>query len=441
MIFPSGRKDFTIPAFRRIDKLLKTMKTHLLRSVIGVISLFLLFSCNEIEQKEKDDGNNPYTPISLNTKQSGFVKAGNDFAGRFIDKIDGNSLKEGEDAWIVSPLSLQLALGMLLNGAQGETAAEICRTLGYEADEIAEINAWSKLMLEQLPKLDKKTDLTLADAIFYNDRISLKAPYRDAVSTYYLASIEALDFSNRTASADIINKWCDKQTKGLIPKVIDEVDPGFLAYLVNALYFKGQWREKFAKGNTGNETFYQEDGSKDKVKMMKLVGKEFMYGETDIWQAIRLPYGNGNFAMTVVLPREGHTVRDITSAMGKGESVYTPWQVEADLWLPRFETKYHIWLNDILVDLGMPSSFSPITADFSAMSDYPSFVGFVQQDAVIKVDEDGSEAAAVTVIGMEMAAAPAPPQKVVFHADRPFLYLITETSTGTILFAGKYSGK
>ncbi len=418
------------------------MKKTFWKSVVFVISLFLLFSCNGLEQEGgKDDGNNPYSPIALTTKQTEFVTAGNSFAGRFIDKIDENALKQKQNEWIVSPLSLQLALGMLLNGAQGETAAEICRTLGYGEGETAEINAWAKLMLEQLPKLDKKTDLALADAIFYNKTMTLKAPYKDAVGTSYKATLEALDFTKTKASAEVINKWCDKQTKGLIPHVLNEVDPSYLAYLVNALYFKSQWQKKFPKSASGNETFYQEDGSKGKVKMMKQDGKKFQYGETEIWQAIRLPYGNGNFAMTVVLPKEGHTVREISAAMGKGVSVYTVWDVEADLWIPRFETQYHIGLNDILKDLGMPQSFTP-KADFKAMSDYASFVGFVQQDAVIKVDEEGTEAAAVTVIGMLTAAAPiAPPQKVVFHADHPFLYLITESSTGTILFAGKYSGK
>ncbi|MBR0255935.1 MAG: serpin family protein [Bacteroidales bacterium] len=418
------------------------MKRPFWKSTAVVISLFLLFSCNGLEQEGgKDDGNNPYSPIALTTKQTEFVTAGNSFAGRFIDKIDENALKQKQNEWIVSPLSLQLALGMLLNGAQGETAAEICRTLGYGEGETAEINAWAKLMLEQLPKLDKKTDLALADAIFYNKTMTLKTPYKDAVGTSYKATLEALDFTKTKASADVINKWCDKQTKGLIPHVLNEVDPSYLAYLVNALYFKSQWQKKFPKSASGNETFYQEDGSKGKVKMMKQDGQKFQYGETEIWQAIRLPYGNGNFAMTVVLPKEGHTVREISAAMGKGVSVYTVWDVEADLWIPRFETQYHIGLNDILKDLGMPQSFTP-KADFKAMSDYASFVGFVQQDAVIKVDEEGTEAAAVTVIGMLTAAAPiAPPQKVVFHADHPFLYLITESSTGTILFAGKYSGK
>ena len=415
-----------------------------MKKILMMMAAALLFllppACNRLDPDEPDDGNNPYTPISLSTKQAGFVQAGNQFAGRFIEKIDENALKNKEKVWFVSPLSLQIALGMLINGAQGETAAEICQMLGYKEGETAEINTWCKLMLDQLPKLDKKTDLTLANAIFYNKQQTLKGPYRDNVTSWYEATLEALDFTKTKEAAGTINKWCDKQTKGMIPKVIDDVSPTALAYLVNALYFKSEWREKFPKGSSENETFTNEDGSKGKVKMMKLDGKKFNYGENDLCQAVRLPYGNGNYAMTVLLPKSGHTVREITADFAKDPSLIFLGQAEVDLWLPRFETKYHIKLNDLLQDMGMKRSFVPFVADFSAMCDKASYVDFVQQDTAIKVDEEGTEAAAVTIIGMELAAAfPAPPpQKVVFHADHPFLYLITETSTGAILFAGKY---
>lgn len=419
-------------------------KKHVWLAIAALVTL-PLFSCNSLNtgnEGTSDDKENPYTPIILTTKQSGFVRSGNLFAGRLIDKIDENARTNNEEGWIVSPLSLQIALGMLLNGAQGETATEICRMLGYGAGETAEVNAWCRLMLEQLPKLDKKTDLSLANAIFYNKTVSLKAPYRNVVETDYSAVTEALDFSKTTASADRINDWCDKQTKGLIPHVLDKVDPMSLAYLVNALYFKGEWRSKFPKSATGSETFTDENGKQSKVKMMKTSGNRFIYGENELWKAVKLPYGNGACAMTVILPKEGRTVRDVTAALGKETPVETLRSVEVDLWLPRFETKYHIQLNGILKDLGMSRSFNPSTADFHAMSEYDSFVSLVQQDALIKVDEEGSEAAAVTIIGVEFSSAmPAQPEKVIFHADRPFLYLITESSTGTILFAGKYAGK
>ena len=174
--------------------------------------------------------------------------------------------------------------------------------------------------------------------------------------------------------------------------------------------------------------------------MMKLDGKEFGYGETDLCQIVSLPYGNGNFAMTVFLPKSGHTVSELTAEMAKGALPRFFGSAEVDLWLPRFETKYHIQLKDILCKMGMPTAFNPGKADFLAMCDQSSYVDFVQQDAIVKVDEEGTEAAAVTVIGMEYAAA-GPTRKAVFHADHPFLYLITETSTGAVLFAGKYGGQ
>ena len=402
----------------------------------AAILVLLTGSCNSIKPENE---NNPFTPISLTTKQTGYVQAGTAFAWKFIDQVDEHARKEKEKEWFVSPLSLQIALGMLLNGAQHETAAEICRTLGYNEGETADINAWCKLMLEQLPKVDKKTDLTLADAIFYNQKLTLKGPFRDDVTSWYDAQIEALDFSKTKASADVINKWCEKQTKGMIPHVLDDVSPTALAYLVNALYFKSEWRKKFPKGNTTNETFTDEAGQKSQVKMMKLAGREFSYGETDLCQIVNLPYGNGNFEMTVFLPKSGHTVSELTAEMAKGALPRFFGSAEVDLWLPRFETKYHIQLNDILCRMGMPTAFNPVKADFLAMCDQNSYVDFVQQDAIVKVDEEGTEAAAVTVIGMEMAAA-VPPGKAVFHADHPFLYLITETSTGAVLFAGKYGG-
>ena len=394
-------------------------------------------SCSRLE--DDDDGNNPYRPLSLSTKQTGYVSAGMDFSYRFLEKVDAKTTLEGHDSWFVSPLSLQIALGMLLNGAQGVTAAEICRTLGYGDGETAEINGYCRLMLEQLPKLDKKTELSLANAIFYRKDISLKTPFKNAVSDNYHATLEAMDFSKSAAAVKTINNWCGKQTKGMIPKVLDNVSPDATAYLINALYFKSKWAEQFSKGDTGKETFTDEEGRTLKVDMMKMDDKSFAYNENGICQAVRLPYGNGAYAMTVIHPKAGHTVSELLSSP---EEIPSPaHRATVDLWLPRFEMKYHVLLNDILRGMGMHTSFDPLAADFLAMSDIPSYVDFVQQDAVIKVDEQGTEAAAVTVIGMRETAMPMPPEKVVFHADRPFLFLISEQSTGAILFAGKYSGK
>lgn len=408
--------------------------------LIAMLVFQLPLSCNRLGPEE--DADNTFVPISLSTKQSGYVTAGNTFAGRLIERVDNYAQKKQEENWFISPLSLQIALGMLLNGAQGETAAEICRLLGYGAGETAEINTYCQLLLEKLPVIDKKTELALANAVFYNKNEKMKKPFRETVSAAYGAWFEGLDFSKSDDAVSTINGWCSKQTKGMVPKVLDQISPNAMAFLINALYFKSEWEQKFPKDNTADESFTCEDKTVKKVKMMKLDGKTFGYGENTVYQAVRLPYGNGAYAMSVLLPKKGNTVHDIAASIAKeGVIFHGPGaSAEVDLWLPRFESKYHIRLNSILREMGMVRAFSPSGADLLAMFETPSYVDFVQQDTAIKVDEAGTEAAAVTVIGTRKNSI-GPPEKVVFHADHPFLYLITESSTGAILFAGKYSGQ
>ena len=420
------------------------MKNFLLTLTFAVFA-FTASACWEPEDPDPQpyDGENPFQPIELTTKQAGLVRTGNAFSLNLIHRVDSfqKSGNEKDKSWFISPLSLQFALGMLLNGAQEGTAAQICQTLGYSEGQTDEVNALCKLLLERLPEIDRQTELKIADAIFYNKNVSLLPSFEKAVQDNYSAGLQALDFTKTKASAGTINKWCSDQTKGMIPSVIDEVDPAALAYLVNAIYFKSQWADKFPKSATEKETFTYENGGKDKLPMMKLQEKRFSYNENDVCQMVCLPYGNGAFSMTVLLPKKGHTVSDVAAMLDKDGVPYGR-ETIVDLWLPRFETKYHILLNDILCDMGMPGAFNPMTANFLAMSKKPSHIDFVQQDAVIKVDEEGSEAAAVTVIGMKFTSAvPQEPKRAVFHADHPFLYLITEASTGSILFAGEFTGK
>jgi len=331
---------------------------------------------------------------------------------------------------------------MVLDGARGETAEEICSVLGYGADGTDAVNEYCLAMLRQLPAMDKKTTLTIADAIVVDKGYSLKDDYRKTVEEYYDAEVSNLDFTDRAGSARKINQWCSDHTNGLIPKILDEVTPDMLCYLINAMYFKSRWSNQFEKSATSDETFTTLAGGKVQVPMMKQT-RTFSYLENKYFQAVRLPYGNGAFSMTVILPREGTAPGTVTKylAAENGAGIFdTMFPVKVDLWLPRFETKYHIRLNDILCTMGMPRSFDR-RADFKAMSDDALYLSFVQQDAVIKVDEEGSEAAAVTSAGMFKTTSVGPTaDPVVFHADRPFLYLITENSSGAILFAGRNGG-
>lgn len=386
-----------------------------------------------------DPANNPYKSLDLTTKSVEFVEKGSTFSFEYIDRINASTTKD----YIVSPLSMQFLLGMILDGARGATADEICKVLGYGAGEVQAVNEYCLSMMEQLPGLDKKTTLTVANSIFVDDGWPLLDSYKSTVGRYYQAEVSNLNFADGEASLKAINGWCKDHTNGLIPKILDEVKPEMLAYLLNALYFKSQWKEKFQKDRTSEEAFTNASGNKGKVTMMKQE-KAHSYAETDVYQAVRLSYGNGAFSMYVFLPKGKYGVSDVTAALRKED-----WNVvrhdlsscEVDLWLPKFETKFQIKLNDLLSEMGMPLSFNPEKADFGAMSEYALCLSFVQQDALIKVDEEGSEAAAVSSAGMIKNTSIGPEKFVVFHADHPFLYLITESSTGAILFAGRYGGE
>ena len=408
-----------------------------MRTLIWMAAAAALFlSCDKIQDQPED---NTYKPLEMSTKSSEFIRKGQPFALDFLAQIDVAAEKD----YVISPLSMQFLLGMILDGAREQTADEISKVLGYGAGEVKAVNEFCLSMLQQLPNLDRKTKISIANAIFVDDGWPLLDSYKADVSQYYKATVSNLDFADNAASLKAINSWCNDNTNGLIPKVLDKVDPDMLAYLLNALYFKGQWKEKFRAENTSDETFTDESGSTAKVKMMKKTA-ELSYGRNDVFQTVRLPYGNSAFSMYVLLPLKGYKVADVISWLQKADwdkfrsSVSS---YEVDLRLPRFETKYHIKLNDILSAMGMPSSFDPAKADFLGMSQYALCLSFVQQDAVIKVDEEGTEAAAISSAGMMKNTSIGPSETVSFHADHPFLYLITEASSGAILFAGSYSNR
>ena len=291
-------------------------------------------------------------------------------------------------SFIISPLSMQILLGMILDGAQGATADEIGGVLGYGAGEVDAVNEFCLSMLTQLPKLDRKTTLTMANAIFVDDGWPLLDSYQATVRKYFDAEIANLDFLDGARSLQAINGWCADHTNGLIPKILDEVNPKILAYLLNAIYFKSQWVNKFQASATREEPFVDESGRTVSVPMMKQVSKNLYYAD-DILQAINLLYGNGAFSMTVFLPQPKHDVADVIASLKKTNGHYNMSSCDVDLWLPRFETKYHVKLNEILSAMGMPNAFESGAADFRAMSPSASHLDFVQQDAVIKVDEEG----------------------------------------------------
>ena len=371
--------------------------------------------------------------ISLSTEEKQLVSANNDFAFNLFRKA------RGEENCIMSPLSITYALGMLNNGAAGQTQQEINKVLGFGEIGADGINQFCRKMLDEAATLDKETKAEIANTVFVNSSIgySLQQGFIDKANTYYDAQPQALNFYDSENTINIINQWADDHTHSMIPKLLDEetFNNSAASYLLNALYFKGVWANKFDKEYTKEESF---DGG-EPVPMMHQQGEEYEYTENDLYQAVRLPYGNGAYQMTVYLPREDKTIDDVLSQMN-GENWQAPkywYQRETDLKLPRIKTDNKIQLVKIMKELGMPSAFDPTLAEFPYFGSDYVYISNMFQTAIIDLDEKGTEAAAVTVIEYETTSIPS---TATFHANRPFFYTISERSTGVIFFIGQYVG-
>ncbi|MBQ7179826.1 MAG: serpin family protein [Bacteroidaceae bacterium] len=370
--------------------------------------------------------------IELSPDEQKLVQSNNDFAFRLFRRM------RGQESSLISPLSITYALGMLNNGAAGQTQQEINNTLGFGQAGAEGINAFCRKMLAEAGTLDPQTEALIANTIFVNEGLGyrLQDGFCDAAYTYYGAQPQNRDFGDGQ-TMDVINRWASDHTKGLIPEVLDvkTFNPTAISYLLNALYFKGMWSTPFDAERTVEEPF----GDGPAVPMMHNYSS-FEYAETDLYQAVNLPYGNGAYQMTVYLPREDKTVGDVLESLDGSN-----WQLsqhewahmsDVDLKLPRFETENRVDLVKVMSDLGMPLAFTPV-ADFPNFCNVPSYIGKMFQVAKLKLDEQGTEAAAVTVIQMEPTSIPS---FHTFHANRPFLYVISETSTGAIFFIGQYTG-
>ena len=406
--------------------------------LIGVccLSVGMLTSCSEDEPVAPDIKYNPGT-IKLTTAQQAQVENSNEFAWKFFKEV---SKGEQQDVF-VSPLSVTYALGMLANGAVGDTQKEILEGLEFRSGKVDDINSLCHQLMIESPKLDKSTQLSMANAVVVNKKIQLQPTFQNVVKKQYDALVASKDFSS-PATLSFINQWASDHTQGMVPKILERINPDGVSYLLNALYFKGIWYRQFDKKHTKKEAFTKADGTKSQVQMMHQK-EQFLIGENEMYQTVVLPYGNGSYEMIVVLPREGKKLSDVLVAMnGKQwkDNLKATRFAEVDLKLPRFTSVYNRELNDVLKLLGMNAMFDPSKANLTKMSAVSSFVSMVLQKAKIEVDEEGSKAAAVTVVETLTTAAP-PSRPIMVHANRPFMYAIAEHSTGTIFFMGTYQGK
>ena len=347
---------------------------------------------------------------------------------------------------VLSPVSAALDLSMALNGADGQTRQEMLAALSLSGSELGAINTANAQLIKMIRTPAKSITLSVADSLWVDShRATLRPDYVKQTQAWYDAEMTDLDFSNPSA-ATRINSWASKETQGRISKVIDRIDPADLVLLLNAVYFKGEWTHKFDKAQTQQRDFALAGGSVKQVARMAQSGR-FDYFETPEMQAIRLPFGEGDLVMEVLLPAKSSSLRaleaELTPEHWKG------WQGQyaarsGKIELPRFELKSNYRLNEPLQALGMTRAFHPdgaqLTGMFSSAPGQPHagrfFISSVLQSTYWKVDEEGSEAAAVTTTGIRGSAIARPEQPFRMIVDRPFFCAIEDRRSGALLFVG-----
>ncbi|NBG88565.1 serpin family protein [Isachenkonia alkalipeptolytica] len=367
----------------------------------------------------------------------GFVEGNNDFAWDIMKALNEEAPQENV---FISPISISTALAMTYQGARGETREEMAEVLGYAGigDEVLQESY--EEFLKYLVAMDPDIDLSIANSIWYREGESIEEDFLEVNQQVFNALVEEMDFSDEGA-AEEINAWIEEATEGKIEEMLEGPIPGdVIMYLINAIYFQGDWTEPFEEEQSFEGEFTSISGEVQDVMMMKRSG-EVAYGEGNSYQSVRMPYGEEeNTAMYVIMPREEADINEFLNTLDNEqwqeikESISLRQNVE--LQMPRFEMEYGIKsLKDALGRLGMVEAFD-MNADFEGIR--PGiFIEEVLHKAVIEVNEQGSEAAAATVVVMEESAAMDPPS---FIADRPFLFVIANEEADSILFMGKAAG-
>ncbi|MBB6673480.1 serpin family protein [Cohnella nanjingensis] len=348
-------------------------------------------------------------------------------------------VQEGNDTNVfLSPTSLSTALAMTYNGSAGNTRQAMAITLGWEEMPLEELNKGYKTMNHLLKQTGRGVELNTANSLWSRKGIRLANPFAQTARNDYEAGVEELDFSSKTAH-ETVNKWVKKQTKGKIPAILNKpLEPSDSLVLVNAIYFNGSWEDEFSPSSTKVEAFRLSDGSTKKVSMMSRTGT-YEYAEEDGYQAIRLPYGEGQMDMLVILPDENSSLPALHERLWSDAS---RWQKpfkerNGEIQLPSFKLEYEKSMDKALQSMGMAVAYDPARADFPLIA--PGFnhvISHVMHKTYLEVNEKGTEAAAVTSVTVKATSAEIPLDPFSMNVDRPFFIAIEDRQTGAWLFIG-----
>jgi serine protease inhibitor len=372
-------------------------------------------------------------PINLTADQVALIESENLFAFDIFKKVAENT--SVYDNIVISPLSVSYALSMTLNGANGATRDSMIKALRVIGITPETINNSYKNLSDALLNVDKRVLISIANSVWTEKNFVVKKPFTDILTDYYNAESKSFDITDIQAPKDM-NSWIESKTNGLIKNMIDKLNDNTVMLLINAIYFKGKWKSQFDSENTVQRSFYKLDGVTSEVPMMRQTS-DFKIFTGEGFVLAEFPYGQGNFVMDVILPDENNGINTIIPLIN--DNSFKGWlnqmtEREIELTFPRFKYGYKKQLKDVLTSMGMGIAFTD-NADFLNISDIPLLINDVTHQAFIETNEEGTEAAAATIVDIGVTSMPADP--IVFNIDHSFLYIIRETTTNSVLFMGQ----
>lgn len=400
--------------------------------ILTLTTCFLIVvSCSKNNDEPSKSSVKAPVDLQLPEKAGDVINKSNRFGMELFKQV---AIDEPEKNLMLSPVSASVALTMLLNGCDGETYNQIRDMLGYSDLTFLEINEVYRSLVKQLLLVDPDVKLALANAVWYRQDFAVYPAYLQSMEDVFDATVDGLDF-NQPSAVDVINQWAADNTNGRITNVIGEISPETMMFLMNALWFKGSWTWKFDPDQTTDGTFVLDDGTQVTTPLMsdKIPVKRLM---ENAYSCIELFYGRQNFSMIIVVPHG--SLNDLIENMGNSfwpqmtaalDQIEGPEELEVKL--PKFSFDYEKRLNDQLQALGMTDAFVPSVADLSKIADTDLFVSFVKQNSFVEVNEEGTEAAAVTTIGIEVTSFDG------FVVNSPFIFAIRERTSNTLMFVGK----
>lgn len=400
-----------------------------MKRIMSLLLLTFLFACNNDENEPK------VTDLIPNEKSAKIIAADNQFGFELFRKVEA-SLDEPKNT-MISPMSVSLALAMVYNGTEGNTKTQMEQMLHKAGMTSEDINQSYKDLVAALISHDPKVELSISNAIFYRKTFPVKDAFKTTNENFYNAKVSGLDFAKTAETLNTVNFWVNTNTKGKIDKIIEDVNAEDVMYLLNAIYFNGEWKYRFDTKETADRSFTKEDNTVIQVPTMK-IEKPFNYFNHSDFQLLEMPYGSGKYSMLIFLPNSGKNTSNVISMMS-AENV-NDWisklsEQKKEVFLPKFEYKFDNSLKDELTALGMTDAFDDAKANLSGISDAAKLViSEVMHKTYIKVDERGTEAAAVTGITVGVTSMPVDNS---FRVDHPFVFAIREKDTQAILFIGK----